>query len=139
MKNYTIIIICCLSILWIIKKMYIYFKLRLCKAKMKKNKDNSEILYWNNKNILLTENYIYIDKIKYNYEDIAKVYIKRNFFYAFIVDTRSIIKKPTITTYHIYLKNNFHCVADDKISYYKGKYISIKNILKSKNITIIKE
>lgn len=124
-----------LIILYILlRTIYTYFKTKPYKKIMNKFNDDSEILYWNNHNILLSDKYVYINKNKYDYEDISKVTIKHNFFNTFkIIRIFGILKPIPVTTYHICLKNKINVKADDLLNYYKGDYVSIKDIIKNKN------
>lgn len=118
----------------LLRTIYTYFKTKPYKKIMNKFNDDSEILYWNNRNILLSDKYVYINKNKYDYEDISKVTIKHIFFNTFIILRIFRVLKPVpVTTYHICLKNKINVKADDLLNYYKGDYVSIKDIIKNKN------
>ena len=95
-----------------------------------KYNDDSNTLYWNNKNLMVTEKYVYIYKIKYDFEDIIKI------------DTQDIILRPfirlrvfgklitqSITHYIITLKNGCVINVDDFPDYYKGKIKELDSLI----------
>ena len=71
-----------------------------------KYNDDSNTLYWNNKNLMVTEKYVYIYKIKYDFEDIIKIDTQDNILRPFIrLRVFGKLIPQSITHYIITLKN----------------------------------
>ena len=95
-----------------------------------KYNDDSNTLYWNNKNLLVTEKFIYIYNKKYDFEDIIKVDTQNNILRPFI--RLKVFGKPipqSITHYIITLKDGNVLNVDDFLDYYKGEIKELDSLI----------
>ena len=95
-----------------------------------KYNDDSNTLYWNNKNLLVTEKFIYIYNKKYDFEDIIKVDTQNNILRPFI--RLKVFGKPipqSITHYIITLKDGNVLNVDDFPNYYKGEIKELDSLI----------
>lgn len=95
-----------------------------------KYNDDSNTLYWNNKNLLVTEKFIYIYNKKYDFEDIIKVDTQNNILRPFI--RLKVFGKPipqSITHYIITLKDGNVLNVDDFPDYYKGEIKELDSLI----------
>jgi hypothetical protein len=95
-----------------------------------KYNDDSNTLYWNNKNLMVTEKYVYIYKIKYDFEDIIKIDTQDNILRPFIrLRVFGKLIPQSITHYIITLKNGCVINVDDFPDYYKGKIKELDSLI----------
>ena len=95
-----------------------------------KYNDESNTLYWNNKNLMVTEKYVYIYKIKYDFEDIIKIDTQDNILRPFIrLRVFGKLIPQSITHYIITLKNGCVINVDDFPDYYKGKIKELDSLI----------
>ena len=95
-----------------------------------KYNDDSNTLYWNNKNLMVTEKFIYIYNKKYDYEDIIKVDTQNNILRPFI--RLKVFGKPipqSITHFIITLKDGNVLNVDDFPDYYKGEIKELDSLI----------
>ena len=95
-----------------------------------KYNDDSNTLYWNNKNLMVTEKYVYIYKIKYDFEDIIKIDTQDNILRPFI--RLKVFGKPipqSITHFIITLKDGNVLNVDDFPDYYKGEIKELDSLI----------
>ena len=95
-----------------------------------KYNDDSNTLYWNNKNLMVTEKFIYIYNKKYDFEDIIKVDTQNNILRPFI--RLKVFGKPipqSITHYIITLKDGNVLNVDDFPDYYKGEIKELDSLI----------
>ena len=95
-----------------------------------KYNDDSNTLYWNNKNLMVTEKFIYIYNKKYDFEDIIKVDTQNNILRPFI--RLKVLGKPipqSITHFIITLKDGNVLNVDDFPDYYKGKIKELDSLI----------
>ena len=95
-----------------------------------KYNDDSNPLYWNNKNLMVTEKFIYIYNKKYDFEDIIKVDTQNNILRPFI--RLKVFGKPipqSITHYIITLKDGNVLNVDDFPDYYKGEIKELDSLI----------
>lgn len=95
-----------------------------------KYNDDSNTLYWNNKNLMVTEKFIYIYNKKYDFEDIIKVDTQNNILRPFI--RLKVFGKPipqSITHYIITLKDGNVLNVDDFLDYYKGEIKELDSLI----------
>ncbi len=95
-----------------------------------KYNDDSNTLYWNNKNLMVTEKYVYTYKIKYDFEDIIKIDTQDNILRPFIrLRVFGKLIPQSITHYIITLKNGCVINVDDFPDYYKGKIKELDSLI----------
>lgn len=95
-----------------------------------KYNDDSNTLYWNNKNLMVTEKFIYIYNKKYDFEDIIKVDTQNNILRPFI--RLKVFGKPipqSITHFIITLKDGNVLNVDDFPDYYKGEIKELDSLI----------
>lgn len=95
-----------------------------------KYNDDSNTLYWNNKNLMVTEKFIYIYNKKYDFEDIIKVDTQNNILRPFI--RLKVFGKPipqSITHFIITLKDGNVLKVDDFPDYYKGEIKELDSLI----------
>ena len=95
-----------------------------------KYNDDSNTLYWNNKNLMVTEKIIYIYNKKYDFEDIIKVDTQNNILRPFI--RLKVFGKPipqSITHFIITLKDGNVLNVDDFPDYYKGEIKELDSLI----------
>ena len=95
-----------------------------------KYNDDSNTLYWNNKNLMVTEKFIYIYNKKYDFEDIIKVDTQNNILRPFI--RLKVFGKPipqSITHFIITLKDGNVLNVDDYPDYYKGEIKELDSLI----------
>lgn len=95
-----------------------------------KYNDDSNALYWNNKNLMVTEKFIYIYNKKYDFEDIIKVDTQNNILRPFI--RLKVLGKPipqSITHFIITLKDGNVLNVDDFPDYYKGEIKELDSLI----------
>ena len=95
-----------------------------------KYNDDSNTLYWNNKNLMVTEKFIYIYNKKYDFEDIIKVDTQNNILRPFI--RLKVLGKPisqSITHFIITLKDGNVLNVDDFPDYYKGEIKELDSLI----------
>ena len=95
-----------------------------------KYNDDSNTLYWNNKNLMVTEKFIYIYNKKYDFEDIIKVDTQNNILRPFI--RLKVFGKPipqSVTHYIITLKDGNVLNVDDFPDYYKGEIKELDSLI----------
>ena len=95
-----------------------------------KYNDDSNTLYWNNKDLMVTEKFIYIYNKKYDFEDIIKVDTQNNILRPFI--RLKVFGKPipqSITHYIITLKDGNVLNVDDFPDYYKGEIKELDSLI----------
>ena len=95
-----------------------------------KYNDDSNTLYWNNKDLMVTEKFIYIYNKKYDFEDIIKVDTQNNILRPFI--RLKVFGKPipqSITHFIITLKDGNVLNVDDFPDYYKGKIKELDSLI----------
>ena len=95
-----------------------------------KYNDDTNTLYWNNKNLMVTENYIYIYKKKYDFEDIIKIDTQNNILRPFIrIRIFGKLIPQSITHYIISLKDGYVINVDDFPDYYKGEIKELDSLI----------
>lgn len=95
-----------------------------------KYNDDSNTLYWNNKNLMVTEKFIYIYNKIYDFEDIIKVDTQNNILRPFI--RLKVFGKPipqSITHFIITLKDGNVLNVDDFPDYYKGEIKELDSLI----------
>ena len=95
-----------------------------------KYNDDSNTLYWNNKDLMVTEKFIYIYNKKYDIEDIIKVDTQNNILRPFI--RLKVLGKPipqSITHFIITLKDGNVLNVDDFPDYYKGEIKELDSLI----------
>ena len=95
-----------------------------------KYNDESNTLYWNNKNLMVTEKFIYIYNKKYDFKEIIKVDTQNNILRPFI--RLKEFGKPipqSITHFIITLKDGNVLNVDDFPDYYKGEIKELDSLI----------
>ena len=107
-----------------------------------KYNDDSNTLYWNNKNLMVTEKFIYIYNKKYDFEDIIKVDTQNNILRPFI--RLKVFGKPipqSITHYIITLKDgnvfNVDPLRPKKLLLHKAEIRKLLQQVQRKGYTLI--